>query len=72
MAKKHVAELGAILLRWALQQGVVPITTSHGPDRLKEYAVTLDVELSLEEMEEISGIGKRFHYRNLGKRSFCF
>lgn len=54
-----------MLILWARAQGVVVVTASGNPERIKalgENASLPDV-LSIDEIEEISRVGKTIHYR---------
>ena len=47
-----------MLLRWSLQTGKVPITTTSRPERLEEYkGIFGSFELSAEEVTAISNAG---------------
>lgn len=63
---KYVEELGAkygknagqVLLRWVLENGVLPITTSSKADRLKQYLDIFDFSLTADEVAKINELGK--------------
>ncbi|KAL3445895.1 putative ketoreductase [Aspergillus insuetus] len=55
--------VGAVLLRWQMQQGVIPITTSRHASRLEDYAQVTEFELTSAEMETITSIGLTPHFR---------
>lgn len=57
IAKSHNVSPGSVLLRWATQKGVVPITTSANPGRQKEALEIFDFTLSDDEVKEISKVG---------------
>ena len=59
-----------VLLRWALNQNVVPITTTSKVERMDEYLAAMDSRLTAEEQEEISQIGQTHHFRWWGKTFF--
>lgn len=63
MAEKHGVDKSAILLRWHLNQNVIPITTTKNPERLQQYLQALDLRLTEEEMNEITSIGLTHHFR---------
>lgn len=50
-----------ILLRWQVQQGVVPIPSSHSASRLRENISVFDFALTEVEMAGISGLSARPH-----------
>jgi len=54
------------LMLWVRAQGVVVVTTSGNPDRIKNLGkiATLPDLLTKEEIEEITAVGKTIHYRN--------
>jgi len=62
----HGKTAGQVLLRWAIQTGRVPITTSGRVERMQEYLDVLrdeDFVLSDSEIESISGSGRRARQR---------
>ncbi|QLG74621.1 hypothetical protein HG535_0G05040 [Zygotorulaspora mrakii] len=59
-----------ILLRWAIQRGVVVLTTSSKEHRLKEILGALDFELSDDDVELISQVGSEKHYQWCQKEIF--
>ncbi|EAS37189.3 ketoreductase [Coccidioides immitis RS] len=63
LAKKYNTTEGNVLLRWAIDQGAVPITTSSKESRLAEYLETLKFKLTPEEVEEIKKLGEQKHFR---------
>jgi len=67
IAEKHGVSEGPVLLRWAINQKVVPITTTAKPERMDEYLSSLDLELTREEQEELTRVGLTHYYRWLGK-----
>ena len=56
-AVAHGRSPAQILLRWSMQTGRLPITTSSRSDRLSEYMGSLDFELSNAEVATISDAG---------------
>ncbi|KAI5959895.1 uncharacterized protein KGF55_005127 [Candida pseudojiufengensis] len=59
-----------ILLRYILQRGVLPITTSANKDRIKQSLDLYDFELSDKEVEEIEKIGKENPFRAFFHEAF--
>ncbi|KAG7195720.1 uncharacterized protein KQ657_002103 [Scheffersomyces spartinae] len=57
IASKYNKTSGQILLRWVLQNGILPITTSSKADRLKQYLDIFDFTLSEDEVANISQLG---------------
>lgn len=57
-ATAHGKTSAQVLLRWCLQTGKVPITTTSRPERLEEYKGIFDFELSAAEVNAISEAGK--------------
>lgn len=70
IAERHRAPINAVLLDWAMQQNITPITTTTKEERLGEYAKAVSLSLPAEEMEEISQIGLTHHFRAWGKQRF--
>ncbi|RXW19201.1 hypothetical protein EST38_g6649 [Candolleomyces aberdarensis] len=56
----------AVLLLWTKAQGVVAITTSANPDRIKTLGkiAQSNWELEQDEIDEITRVGKTIHYRH--------
>ena len=57
LAKKYAVEPAEILLRWCIDQDIIPITTSGKMQRLSDYLRCLAFKLTPKELEEISKIG---------------
>ena len=57
IAQKYGVGGGAVLLRWAVNQKVVPITTTAKMERMDEYLSSLDLELTREEQKELARVG---------------
>lgn len=62
LTPKYAVGEGEIILRWALDQEMVVITTSYKESRLSDYLRTLTFKLTPREVQEISqkGEGKKF------------
>ncbi|KAK6456170.1 aldose reductase [Scheffersomyces xylosifermentans] len=58
LAKKYNKSEGQILLRWVLQRGVLPVTTSNKEERIKSFLDIFDFELDASDFKEISEVGK--------------
>jgi diketogulonate reductase-like aldo/keto reductase len=58
-------DLATVLLLWTRARGVVAVTASGNPDRIKELADVskLDDILTKEDVEEITKVGKTVHFR---------
>ncbi|PGH13172.1 hypothetical protein AJ80_06418 [Polytolypa hystricis UAMH7299] len=63
LAQKYATTEGNILLRWSIDSGTVPITTSGKAVRLEEYLGVLKFQLEPVEVEEIRRLGDQKHYR---------
>ena len=70
LAKKYEVTPGEIALRWVIDQGIVVLTTSGSEDRLKHYLKVLQFQLTREEVEKISEIGKTKHFRGFWRDKF--
>jgi 2,5-diketo-D-gluconate reductase A len=57
-ARRHSRTPAQIVLRWHLQQGIVPIPKTSNPDRLVENLSLFAFELSADEMSAISGLDR--------------
>ncbi|KAI9759387.1 MAG: hypothetical protein M4579_002376 [Chaenotheca gracillima] len=70
LAKKYGVTEGQIALRWCMDQGIVPITTSSKESRMKEYLSALEFKLTPEEVQEISKAGANKLFRGFWKHKF--
>ncbi len=70
IAKAHGVTTDTVLLRWAISQNVVPITTTGKASRMDEYLAAVDLRLTPEEQEEITQVGLTHHFRWWGKSFF--
>jgi diketogulonate reductase-like aldo/keto reductase len=70
LARKYAVEPGEILLRWCIDQGVVPITTSGKEQRMSDYLRVMTFKLTPVEVDEISKLGKEHHYRAFWTHKF--
>lgn len=70
IAVSHGVAFRTILLRWSLDQDVVPITTTTNIDRMDDYIEVLKLTLTSEEREEITRIGWIHHFRFWVRRYF--
>lgn len=53
IAQKYQKSIAQVVLRWNVQQGIIPLPKSGSPDRLRENIAVFDFELSPEEMTVI-------------------
>jgi diketogulonate reductase-like aldo/keto reductase len=60
IAKKHGRTNAQVLLRWAIQHGLVVIPKSAHPDRIAENARIFDFELASEEVSAMDGLDDGF------------
>ncbi|KAK6462844.1 aldose reductase [Scheffersomyces coipomensis] len=67
LSKKYGKTDGQILLRWVLETGVLPITTSGKEERIKSFLEIFDFELTPEEVKEISDAGSKKVVRQFSK-----
>ncbi|KAF6070516.1 Aldo/keto reductase family protein [Candida albicans] len=63
LSKKYNKSLGQLLLRYTLQRGILPITTSAKENRIKESLDVFDFELTKEEFDKITEIGNANPHR---------
>ncbi|KAJ5231960.1 hypothetical protein N7468_004916 [Penicillium chermesinum] len=63
LAAKYGVSESEILQRWAIDRGVVVITTSSKESRLAGYLRVFAFKLTPHEVEEISRLGQQKHYR---------
>jgi len=63
LARKYAVSPGEVLLRWCIDQGVVPVTTSGKEQRMSDYLRSMTFKLTPMEVETITSAGKEKHYR---------
>lgn len=71
LARKYGVTPGEIALRWVIDRGIVALTTSGSEQRLKQYQKIAQFKLTTKEVEEISEIGLKKHYRGFWKDKFA-
>ncbi|KKY13454.1 putative ketoreductase [Phaeomoniella chlamydospora] len=71
LAKKYYVSPGEILLRWCIDQDVIPITTTSKEIRMSDYLRALTFKLTLRELDEIAEQGKKVHYRAFWRAKFA-
>lgn len=64
LAQKYKVDEGAVLLRWTIQYGVVAVTSSKNPERIKGFTNLWNFELTKDEMKEIEETGRKIHFRH--------
>ena len=70
LARKYAVGPGEVLLRWCIDQGVVPVTTSAKEQRLSDYLRCITFKLTPMEVEEISEVGRQYHHRQFWQDKF--
>lgn len=58
VAAKHSKTPAQVMLRWAIQQGTIPIPKSVNPRRIRQNLEVFDFELSEREVEALDGLAK--------------
>lgn len=59
LASKYKKSPAQVLLRWTIERGVLPVTTSGKEERIIQYVDLFDFELASDEVEEITSLGKK-------------
>jgi diketogulonate reductase-like aldo/keto reductase len=70
IAENHGVSEDAVLIKWQIENGVVPITTTTKEDRLQGYLKALDLKLTKDELDEITKIGLSHHVRTWQPQRF--
>ena len=70
IAQKHGVSVDAVLLKWQMNQNVIPITTTGSKERISEYLQAISLVLTPEEQEEITQVGLKYHFRWWGNQFF--
>lgn len=63
LCEKYKVEPNQLLLRWVLQSGVLPITTSSNYDRMKNTFKVFDFEIDEEDFQLMKKTGEKFPFR---------
>ncbi|PYI16174.1 NADH/NADPH-dependent indole-3-acetaldehyde reductase [Aspergillus japonicus CBS 114.51] len=71
LAKKYAVGEGEILLRWVIDCGSVAITTSSKESRLSSYLRALTFKLTPKEVNELSRLGQKAHFRAFWRNKFA-
>lgn len=71
LAKKYAVSEGDIAIRWAIDRGLVVITTSSKETRLTEYLRTVRFNLTAPEVDQITQLGLQKHFRNFWQAKFA-
>lgn len=58
-ARRHAKTPAQVVLRWHVQQGLVPIPKTSKPERLTENLDVFDFELTSEDMDELGALDRR-------------
>ncbi|KAI9655198.1 MAG: hypothetical protein M1831_004908 [Alyxoria varia] len=70
LSKKHAVSPSELLLRWCIEQDVIPVTTSGKPQRMNDYLRAFAINLTPAETEEISKLGEKKHFRGFWQNKF--
>jgi len=70
LARKYAVGPGEVLLRWCIDQGIVPITTSGKEQRMSDYLRAMTFKLTRTEIDEISKLGNEHHHRAFWTHKF--
>ncbi|KAI5283098.1 hypothetical protein KEM54_002412, partial [Ascosphaera aggregata] len=63
LAEKYSVSSAEVLLRWSIEQGSIPITTSGKESRMRDYTRAASFTLTAGEVQKISEEGAKKHYR---------
>lgn len=63
LAAKYGRTPAQILLRYTLEKGILPVTTSSKPDRIRESLLIYEFALDPEDVKKIDVVGESFPYR---------
>ncbi|KAM0421249.1 hypothetical protein ACHAPT_010971 [Fusarium lateritium] len=70
IAEAHSVSTDTVIMRWALNQNIVPVTTTGKAARMDQYIAAADLRLNPDEQEEITQVGLTHHFRWWGKSFF--
>jgi diketogulonate reductase-like aldo/keto reductase len=66
IANKHDVSPSQVLIRWNLQQGIIPIIKGSTEDHLKDNINVFSFELSDKEMESLDGLNEQYSSLHMG------
>lgn len=69
LSQKYNKSIPQIILRWDIQQGVIPIPKSGNPVRLQQNIDIFDFELTADDITEIDSLNE--NYRGLVESKYC-
>lgn len=69
LSRKYNKSIPQIILRWDIQQGVIPIPKSGNPVRLKQNIDIFDFKLTDDDMKEIDSLNE--NYQGLVESRYC-
>ncbi|KAK3069111.1 hypothetical protein LTR53_012809 [Teratosphaeriaceae sp. CCFEE 6253] len=70
LARKYAVNPGEILLRWSIDQDIIPITTSGKEQRLSDYMRAMTFKLNPKEIQQITEAGSQKHFRGFWKHKY--
>lgn len=70
LARKYAVNPGEILLRWSIDMGIVPITTTSKEQRMSDMLRVFSFTLNPKEVEDITEIGNSHHARGFWTDKF--
>jgi diketogulonate reductase-like aldo/keto reductase len=71
LAHKYGVSPAEIALRWCIDQDVIALTTSDKEERLRQYLKVADIRLTPKEVDEITELGKKKHFRGFWGNKFA-
>ena len=71
VSKKYAVAPGEILLRWCVDQNIVPVTTTSKEQRLSDMLRIFAFSLTPKEVDEIKDIGNSHHFRGYWTDKFA-
>ncbi|KAI9163602.1 NAD/NADP-dependent indole-3-acetaldehyde reductase [Paramyrothecium foliicola] len=63
IARAHDATEAAVLISWIIRNNIIAVTTTTKVERLDEYAQALKINMTEEEVQEITDLGSTYHFR---------
>ena len=70
LARKYGVNPGEILLRWSIDMGIIPITTTSKEQRMSDMLRVFTFKLNPKEVEDITNIGNTHHAREFWTDKF--
>ena len=70
LVKKYAVNEAEVSMRWCIDQGIIPITTTSKEQRMSDYLRVATFKLTPKEIQELKDRGAEKHYRGFWTKYF--